>query len=39
MDMTSTIKFRDEISPILQKIADNIRQASDLLAENKTLLE
>jgi len=39
MDMAATIKIKDDISPVLQKITENLQRSNDLLAENKTLLE
>ena len=37
--MEMTVKVKDEITPILQKLTDNLQQANNLLAENKSLLE
>jgi hypothetical protein len=33
-----TIKFKDEISPIIKKINNNLKQANKLFYENKKLL-
>jgi len=39
MEKSVVVKIKDEVSPVLQKIAENIREANRLLAENKALLE